>query len=336
MSQIIADDALSIVERLQNTDLSGSVVVITGASGLLGTHILSALGLLEAMGRGPDRLFAISKSNFPKFANPIAPSTTTLQLDLTRPFDSLKLPRADYIVHAAGYGQPNKFMADPLSTIDLNTRVTMKLIESLSDSGRLLFASTSEIYSGLSDSPFIESQIGTTSPQHVRAPYIEGKRCGEAICHATLGANRRYISARIALAYGPGVFSTDDRVLYSFIRQSINRGRIEVADLGLANRTYCYVSDTVYMLLSLLFNSDLVGVFNVGGISRTSIKDLAILVGELTNSEVVFGINEEATSGAPAEVCLDVSKALRATKQEKFVSLRDGIGRTVRWWRETS
>lgn len=336
MSQIIADDALSIVERLQNTDLSGSVVVITGASGLLGTHILSALGLLEAMGRGPDRLFAISKSNFPKFANPIAPSTTTLQLDLTRPFDSLKLPRADYIVHAAGYGQPNKFMADPLSTIDLNTRVTMKLIESLSDSGRLLFASTSEIYSGLSDSPFIESQIGTTSPQHVRAPYIEGKRCGEAICHATLGANRRYISARIALAYGPGVFSTDDRVLYSFIRQSINRGRIEVADLGLANRTYCYVSDTVYMLLSLLFNSDLVGVFNVGGISRTSIKDLAILVGELTNSEVVFGIDEEATSGAPAEVCLDVSKALRATKQENFVSLRDGIGRTVRWWRETS
>lgn len=336
MSQVITDDALSVVERLHATDLSGSVVVITGASGLLGTHILSALGVLDAMGRGPDRLFAISRSNFPKFANPIGPSTTTLQFDLTRPIDNQKLPRADYIIHAAGYGQPNKFMANPLSTIDLNTRVTKNLIESLSASGRFLFASTSEIYSGLSDSPFIESQIGTTSPQHVRAPYIEGKRCGEAICHATLGASHRYISARIALAYGPGVYSTDDRVLYSFIRQAINLGRIEVADLGLANRTYCYVSDTVYMLLSLLFRSDLAGVFNVGGISRTSIKNLAVLVGELTNVEVTFGNNEEVTSGAPAEVCLDMSKTLRATEQKEFVSLKDGIERTLRWWREVS
>lgn len=336
MRQVVADDALSVVERLQTTDLSGSVVVVTGASGLLGTHILSTLGLLESMGRGPDHLFAISRSNTPKFANPIAPSTTTLQFDLTRPITSLKLPRADYIIHAAGYGQPKKFMADPLSTIDLNTRVTINLIQSLAPNGRFLFASTSEIYSGLSDSPFLESQIGTTSPQHVRAPYIEGKRCGEAICHAVLGATRRYIAARIALAYGPGVFATDDRVLYSFIRQAINRRRIEVANSGLANRTYCYVSDTVYMLLSLLFHSDLAGVFNVGGISRTSIRDLAILVGELANAEVVFGDDQEVTSGAPADVFLDMSKTLRVTKQEEFVSLKDGIERTLRWWREIS
>jgi len=334
MTQAIAADAAAAAEQLQGFDLSGSVVIVTGASGLLGTHILSALGVMAELGLGPEKLIAISKSNLPRFVSPVATSTTSLRIDLVKEFDKSKLPTADYIIHAAGYGQPNKFMSDPRTTIELNTRSTMNLIDLLANSGRFLFASSSEVYSGLSNPPFVEGQIGTTSPQHARAPYIEGKRCGEAICHSILSSSSRYVATRIALAYGPGVFQNDDRVLYSFIRQAVERGRIEVADSGFARRTYCYVGDTVAILMKLLLRADIAGVFNIGGISHTSIRDLAFLVAEITNAEVAFHESKQMTAGAPADVSLDLTKTLNAVGLPRFVSLRDGVDRTVRWWKE--
>ena len=333
MTGIIELDSLSVAEHMDSYDLSGSTVVLTGASGLLGTHILSVLGQLERLKRGPEKVFAYSRNNDPVFVEPLPTCMVSIKQDLTDRSIPFKLPSVDFIIHAAGYGQPRKFMERPISTIDLNTRVTAELIDYLSPSGRFLFVSTSEIYSGLDNPPFKETQVGTTNTDHFRAPYIEGKRCGEAICISALGGSNRYSAARVALAYGPGVFHGDDRVLYSFIRQAVENQSIKVADAGTARRTYCYVTDTVAMLMRLLLQRDLSGIFNVGGVSHTSIRELAILVGELSKCNVEFAVQENASLGAPLSVAVDTTKIDQILGKRDYVSLSEGIARTLKWWR---
>jgi len=335
VSNVIAADANDVANRLHKYDLSGSTILLTGASGLIGTHILSVLGQMELLGRGPEAIFAISRTNFPMFADPLPKCTKTLEIDLTDKSQRLSLPAVDFVMHSAGYGQPHKFLANPLATIDLNTRVTSELIEHLKPDGRFLFVSTSEIYSGLSGALFLETQVGTTNTDHLRAPYIEGKRCGEAICLAVLGAHSQCVIARVALAYGPGVFSGDDRVLYSFVRQALMSGSIKVADAGLANRTYCYISDTVEVLLKLLFERDATGIFNVGGVSRISIRDLALLVGQLSGSDVFFDESNTGAIGAPSDVQLDLNKVRSLFGIRDYISINEGVERTLTWWRNS-
>ena len=93
-------------------------------------------------------------------------------------------------------------MANPAATIKVNTTATATLLQKLRPGGAFLFLSSSEIYSGLKKSLVNESDIGTSTPLHPRSSYIEGKRCGEAICNAYRAQGVRAVSARLALAYG--------------------------------------------------------------------------------------------------------------------------------------
>ena len=232
----------------------------------------------------------------------------------------------DYIIHAAGYGQPLKFSEDKLKTIDINTRVTAHLFNWLKPDGKLLFVSTSEVYSG-AKSPYKETDIGTTTPQHPRACYIESKRCGEAICLSS-GADVKI--ARLALAYGPGTKKGDTRVLNQFIEKAITTGKIVMKDKGEAVRTYGYVEDVADQILKILFYGEDV-VYNVGGASRTTIKQLADQIAEITNATVIPG--EEGLAGAPEDVQLDLSKVINEFKVE-FTPMSYGLLETINYQKE--
>ena len=108
-------------------------------------------------------------------------TTEIIEGDLVENFSRLSSEKFDVVIHSAGYGQPDKFMANPMLTLSLNTLVTEQLLRLVNQNGKFLFVSSSEIYSGLSNPPFKESQSGTTNTNHPRAPYIEAKRTGEAM-----------------------------------------------------------------------------------------------------------------------------------------------------------
>lgn len=235
-------------------------------------------------------------------------------------------PDADYIIHAAGYGQPLKFSEDKLSTISLNTIDVQRMFNYLKPRGSFLFVSTSELYSG-APSPHTEEMIGTTTPQHPRACYIEGKRCGEAICMAYKEQGYDVKIARLALAYGPGTKKGDTRVLNQFIEQALTMGRIVLMDDGSAKRTYCYVDDAAEMILDILFEGKDT-VYNVGGISETSIKELADLIGLMTMVEVIPG--HKPLDGAPDSVKLDITKVTTEFPRD-FVKMYDGINNTIEY-----
>lgn len=272
--------------------------------------------------------------------------------DLT---DPLKHPvaqgiQADYIIHAAGYGQPEKFIADPVSTIRVNTEKTIDLLKRLKPGGKFLYVSTSELYSGSPKALHDEHDIGSTDPWDYRACYIEAKRCGEAICAAFRSKGSNVKVARLALAYGPGTKPHDSRVLNQFIEQALVNKRIELKDSGAAIRTYGYIDDMVEMLFGVLihggesFHNPVENltlpyidrpVYNVGGVSRVTIRELAERIGLLTGTEVFVPTTDNGQHGAPAHVALDLTKYhTEIHAKTDFVDLHEGLKRTIEYQRE--
>jgi nucleoside-diphosphate-sugar epimerase len=243
--------------------------------------------------------------------------------------DELKLGSFDYIIFGSGYGQPIKFSEDKLQTLRINTGAVQIAFQYLKPGGKFLYISTSEIYSG-APSPHKEIDIGTTTPQHPRACYIEGKRCGEAICMAYREQGYDVKIARLALAYGPGTKKGDTRVINQFIEEALTKKEIKMLDDGSAVRTYCYVDDAVDLMLHILFyGKDC--VYNVGGFSKVSVKDIANYVGFITHAKVIEG--KKRLEGSPDSVELDMTKTLTEFPH-KFVDFGIGIQKTINYQKQ--
>lgn len=286
--------------------LKGRRVLVTGATGMIGRVLIAAL-----KSQGVECIEADSKWHIGECVK----------------------QKADLIVHAAGYAQPKRFMAAPLDTIDVNTNWTLKLARALPPNGRMLFLSSSEVCSGSAQARHLESDIGTTGPEHTRSAYIEAKRCGEAIVHAARQDGVQIVAARVSLAYGPGVKRGDTRVINEMIARAMTYGEIVLHDGGQARRTYCYITDVVEMLLSILIRGRQ-AVYNVGGEGETSVLSLARKIADLMKvpAHAPRGLGV-AMNGSPSHVTLDLGRYKREFGKQIFVPLAQGLERTIEWHR---
>jgi len=331
LAQRILSEATAVGKAVGLERLAGQRVLLTGASGLLGQWLLASLP--EDAAARPAEVTVVTRSRPTGYFAVLArrKGARILSGDLGDAGFRNALPQADCILHAAGYGQPGKFLAEPLGTMALNVCACLDLLSRLAPGGRYLFLSTSEVYSGLPPGAHEEGQIGTTNTDHPRASYIDAKRAGEVLCHAASRAGTTARAARVALAYGPGVRLDDARVLNTFILRGLS-GAVTLADHGHALRTYCYVADTIEMLWRILLDGRQV-VYNVGGVSRTTIGDLARGIGALTGAPVVFPQTEAPLTGSPGEVSLSLERVRADFGKTAFVPLEAGLARTIEWLR---
>jgi nucleoside-diphosphate-sugar epimerase len=330
---LLEDDGRYSLRGIPTSKLADKTILITGASGLVGTHFLyglahcqEQLGLLlkvvAVVQRGvPDHLKQLEQQGYARF----------LQGDMTEISFFERLPQAHVIIHAATYGQPGLFTENAVATLRLNTTSVFALLEKLLPEGQFLFLSSSEVYSGLTNPPFSEDQIGTTNTSHPRSCYIEAKRCGEAICNAYRGKGVDVKCARLCLAYGPGTRRGDKRVINSFIERALREKAIRLLDRGEAKRTYCYVADAVHMMWRILLEGkDL--IYNVGGTSSTTIVGLAQLIGRLLDVPVHIPLEKsDEMVGAPDDVRLDLTKFTNEFGPKATVDFQEGLARTVEW-----
>ena len=270
-------DINRVIENIDFSTLKNKKVLITGASGLVGFYLTQCVKKLQ--NELNIEIYLSYKNDIPSYLKeyydfPYA----EIKEDIT----SVKLePKFfDVIIHSSGYAQPMKFLSDSLTTIKINTHATINLLDSLKPEGKFLFVSTSELYSGNDTLNIDESQIGTTTPSHNRACYIESKRCGETICHSYRTSGYDVKIARLSLAYGPFTKLGDLRVLNSIIDKGLNNNTIELMDDGSALRTYCYITDVIEMFWNILLHGKDV-TYNVSGFSNISIKGLAENVGQI-------------------------------------------------------
>ena len=328
-------DAQAIVNNIDLSVLNDKTIMITGASGLIGTYLLFSLDEFVRQGGRikkcyalifselPSHLIGLSKNNWIEF----------IRGDITDTQYLNTLPTADFIIHAATYGQPQKFMADPAKVIKINTLSTFELLNKLHPNGKFLFISSSAVYTGCSNLPFTENEIGCSNTNHPRAAYIEGKRCGEAIVNAVRISGTDAKSVRLQLAYGPGVRLDDARVINQFIRRALDEDRIDLLDDGSAERVYIYIADAVELMWKILLfgTSD---IYNIAGHSITSIYQLAQRIGHILTVPVSNKNNEDAIGGAMQTEVLDMNKAEREFGKKEYVSLEEGLNKTIAWTKE--
>lgn len=333
MNEILLGIGKNVSENIDLSALSDKTILITGSSGLIGINLVASLRALCEKGVGPKKVICAVNSKISNFDSSIFnfSQASIFSGDLSNGINFLReCGSFDYIIHTAGYGQPGKFMADPVKTLKLNTSTTIQLFELLNANGNFLFLSTSEVYSGLEFSPHKETDIGTTNTNHPRGCYIEAKRCGEAICCAYSSTGLNAKSARVALSFGPGTKAEDNRVINQFIQRAITEKKITLMDMGKAKRTYCYVSDTVEILWNILLHGSK-PIYNVGGVSKTTIAELAELIGKILDVPVEFPKLETTMADAPLDVSLDMSVVENEFHKHNYVDFEEGIIETIKF-----
>lgn len=328
---IIEEDAKRIADAVDLSMLAEKDILVTGASGLIGSYLLYSLKECISRGIPIKKVHVVCKSTAPEHIQNILGSAwiQLWQGDLCNDFFRATIPKCDYIIHCAGYGQPSKFTVDEDKTIKLNTTVTFDLLDKLKASGKLMFISTSGIYNGLQKESFCESDVGTTNTLHPRACYIEGKRCGETICNAYRKKGINAVSARLSYVYGPGVRIGDKRALYAFIEKGLT-GKIALLDDGSAERIYCYVADAVEILWNILLYGE-EPIYNVGAKEKVTILDLAIKIGKMLNATVSVPQNSNTIPGNAKFERLNISKIEKEFGKYTFIPLDEGLERTIEW-----
>lgn len=330
LGALLDGDAARVASCFDLKKLAGKRVMVTGAGGLIGINFLASLVRIADKADGL-KIYPVFHSKPQAFLAPFLAhkAVRVYRGDLTDDNLIKKLPKANLIIHAAGSGEPGKFMADALSSLKINTSTTFKLFEKLDSKGTFLFISSSDIYGGLKPGIYSEDQIGTTNTDHPRACYIEGKRTGETICGLYRRQGIKAYAVRLSAVYGPGGRSGDQRALPSFIRKGLG-GKIDLLDSGEAKRTFCYISDALEMMWYIILRGKR-GCYNVGGVSTVKIKELARLIGKNLGVPVSVPKTKAGIAGAPAAVRLDLGRLLAEYKKKRFIGLEEGLERTVAW-----
>lgn len=246
-----------------NTDLQflqGKTVMVTGASGMLGSCLVDALELWNEEQRAPCRVIAVSrdwaaaKVRFSTFWN----KNTFIYFNwnvlepLQRDFGD-----TDYIIHAASNADPVRIAEYPADTLAANVLGTKNLMDYGLRCGmkRFLFVSSGEVY-GQPDSnwsDFTEDYCGALDLSDSRSCYPEGKRAAEILCQCYInqwGADA--VVVRPCHLFGPTMAERDSRAVSEFLRQAAAREDIVMKSAGMLERSHCYVVDAAKALLLVL------------------------------------------------------------------------------------
>lgn len=340
MNRIIAEDLIRIANlNIEWKKLQNCTVLITGASGMVGTYLARTLLELNKTYMLNIRVIGVVR-NINKVAQDIAdnPAVEIISHDVSQPLEYEK--KIDYIIHAASPASPNIMKDNPVETIAANTLgtfYTLQLAQKKSVKG-YMFISSREIYGQPypNQTLFDEKHYGFVDPLDPRSCYPEGKKAAETMCSSfrkQYGIDTKI--ARLAHTYGPGMSIYDGRVQADFLKNVLFNEDIILKSEGTSVRTYTYIADAVAGMFYILLNTDEM-VFNIGDENgKVTIKELAELLVNIVpekNLNLVFDIPKDINSGcAPFTDGILNSDKLRTLGWKPINSIEDGFKRTLEY-----
>ncbi|MFQ6092505.1 MAG: UDP-glucuronic acid decarboxylase family protein [bacterium] len=240
----------------------------------------------------------------------------------------------DCVLHFASPASPDDYLRLPIPTLKVGALGTHNALGlALQKKATFLLASTSEVYGDPAVNPQSEEYWGHVNPVGPRGVYDEAKRFAEAITmayHRIHGLDTRI--ARIFNTYGPRMRFGDGRAVPTFIPQAIKGEPLTIHGDGHQTRSFCYIEDTVEGIYRLLM-SEVHDPVNIGNPEEMTINDLARIILGLTNSRspVIF---QPLPIDDPKVRRPDISRAKRLLGWEPKTDLKDGLMRTVEWFRK--
>ncbi|MFN2589171.1 MAG: NAD-dependent epimerase/dehydratase family protein [Actinomycetota bacterium] len=300
-------------------------VLVTGGCGFIGANLIRFLAE-----RTPYRLRVLDDLRTGKLAY-VPEEMAEVRVGDVADADALEpgLHGVDAVVHLASQTGVAPSVEDPRRDFEGNTRATFAVLDACRRQGvsRVVYASSGAAVGEVT--PPIHEEV---VPRPV-SPYGASKLAGEAYCRAfSASFGLQAVALRFSNTYGP--FSAHKRnSVPNFIKRGITGEPIEIYGDGGQTRDFIYVEDLCDAIVRSLTATGVGGeVFQVATGVETSIKELA----EITRS-VVGGPEEirfaAGRSGEVYRTSVDISKIRRVLGFEPRFDLREGLSRTVQWYR---
>lgn len=298
-------------------------VLVTGAAGFLGSHLVERLLQQGHELVGLDNFYTGNRDNLAHVLGKIE----FIEHDIREP---LELTGIDRVYHLACPASPVHYQRDPLFTMDTSIYGIKNILEiCVRNSADLIFASTSEVYGNPQEHPQSEQYLGNVNTTGPRSCYDEGKRAAETYCyiyHQMRGVKVKI--ARIFNTYGPRMSVNDGRVVSNFITQALNGEDLTVFGDGKQTRSFCYVDDLIDGLLLLGQKTIDFVVVNLGNDDEFRVIELAEMVIKLTNSKSQIRFLP-ALQDDPSQRKPDISRARHMLGWSPKIDLPTGLKKTI-------
>jgi UDP-glucuronate decarboxylase len=298
-------------------------VLVTGAAGFIGSHLVDRLLSDGFEVIGLDNLMTGDLANLEA-----ARKNRHFHLEIGDVREPLPA-YAEIIFNFACPASPKHYQADPYATLTTSALGALRIAEAARMRNcRIVHASTSEVYGDPLEHPQTETYWGNVNPIGERACYDEGKRIAETILMDARRSNK--IDARIVRifnTYGPRMAFDDGRVVSNFLAQVLADKPITIYGDGKQTRSFCFVSDLIDGIIGAAFAKDFDPPVNIGNSREITMIELAEIVMKVSGKKSEL-VRMPLPADDPKKRCPDTSKANRLFGFMPKVPVEQGIQAT--------
>lgn len=305
-------------------------VLVTGGAGFLGSNLVN-----ELIKRGDD--IVVFDNGFRQEFNNINEIKNTISLikgDISKKEDWNAIPKdIEFAYHLAAINGTKFFYEIPEKVLKVNVEGTFNFVNWLQNSQvkRVFFTSSSEAYGFPKVFPTPETEeLSIPDPTNPRFSYSSSKILGELIIInsvKTLGID--YSIGRIHNAYGPQMGF--EHVMPEFIKRCVLNETFTVQGDGTESRCFCYVSDIIKAILTIMSSEDGKNeIFNIGNPHEDTINEMIRVLEKIHGKEILPEYKKFDKPGTKRRVP-DISK-LNKLGYTPSVTLEEGLKKTYDWY----
>lgn len=315
-------------------NLKGKKILVTGAGGFIGSHLVERL--VELGGEVRAFLRYNSRNHWGWLESSPCKENVEIYLGDIRDYDSVKraVEGIDVIFHlAALIGIPYSYIS-PSAYVKTNVEGSYNVLQAARElaTGRVIHTSTSEVYGTAAYVPIDEAH-----PLQPQSPYAASKVGADSLAQSFYHAFTLPVTiVRPFNTFGPR--QSARAVIPTIISQILSgKGEITLGSLA-PTRDWNFVSDTVQGFIKIAECDGLYGeTVNIGSGRETSVGEVVRIIADLIKVELRVIEEKERVRPEKSEVerlLCDNSKIKKYTGWRPEFSLEDGLGETIEWFRE--
>jgi dTDP-glucose 4,6-dehydratase len=315
---------------LTDINWKGRKVLITGAGGFIGSHLVERLAVMGSDVRALVRYTSTGRWGWLD-QSPVKAELEIVLGDI-RDFFSVRdaMQGSEVVFHlAALIGIPYSYQA-PQSYLHTNIEGTLNVLQAARDleTERVICTSTSEVYGTAQYVPIDENH-----PLQGQSPYSASKIAADKLAESYFRSFGTPVTVvRPFNTYGPR--QSARAVIPTIITQALAGTEVRLGSLT-PTRDFNFVADIVEGFIAAASSEQAVGeVINLGSGAEVSVQRLANTLGELLGKKLTLVAEDQRIRPENSEVerlCADATKVHELLGWEPRISLDEGLRQTLSW-----